>query len=529
MTENSKTDPSKITGRKQRGLVANSIWNTLSFIILGLVSFITVPIIVGKIGEADYGLYIIVVMLGGFVGLLGLGLGEATLRFVAKYYAEDDLTGVNRILGATLGMYVVIGLIGCLAIIIEADLIVSIFKLEPEQNEIASQLISYAGIGFFLTIIGSAVKSIPEAVQRYDVLTKTTVILTTVNGIGMITAVQLGFGITGLVIWTVTNALLNLLVFLIIAVKLIPGIKPLPRFTRKGLREVFGYGFFAFLNNLIGNISYWVDRLILGTFFGTKEVAYLSVPKDLLFRGAGIYGAVGRVLFPRFSAMNEDEEMQGLYLMSTWFLLCLSIVLFLPTTVILPEFLTLWMSEEFSRESAWVGQLIAASISLQGANIPYLGLLRGTNRVHWVTFIYFTTTGVGTLIGIWFVMTFGIVGAGYRMWVMVWTGFVVILYVCRKIFKSVSILDYGLKNLALPIFESFLLTYIFWKIWKSLDFHGWILMILSWILMALILSAVLWVTNRFVAGPDGAAATLAGYFQKRFPGLSKIKLWSAKK
>jgi len=39
--------------------------------------------------------------ISGMLGLANLGLGEATLRYVAHYAAQEDLTGINRVLRAT--------------------------------------------------------------------------------------------------------------------------------------------------------------------------------------------------------------------------------------------------------------------------------------------------------------------------------------------------------------------------------------------------------------------------------------------
>ncbi len=493
---------------RPKSLLSSAAWNIVAMVIIGLVGFVTVPIVVRAIGESDYGLYLLVGSIGGFATLLDLGMGEATLKFTAQYYARGDIRGVNRVVGATLSIYAVTGIVGGAIIIGGAPWIVRLLRLEPRQLALAADLVRWSGLAFVLWVVAGAVRTMPDATQRYDIAGKVRIVMAVIQGVAVVAAVKLGYGVTGLVVWMVANSLLNIIVAVVIAKMLVPGLHPWPRPTREGLREVFGYGVFSSVNQVIGTISMQADRLILGAFFGTAEIAILEVPKGFLLRGVGVFSAAGAALFPRFSAMKEGPAMRDLFLNSTWALLCFSLVLFVPTMVVLPEFLRLWMGPEFAAQSATVSQIIAASMALQGAFVPIFGLLKGTARVHWLMIIYIVTSGVSLGAAVVLIPIFGVMGGGYRQWVTVWMGFVIVLILCRKVFPAAGLRAVAVMCLAVPVAVATLCGGAFWASWSVAALHGWVWMILAWIAMASVLAACLWAANRVLTGPDGAAAQL---------------------
>ncbi|MFH0756018.1 MAG: flippase, partial [Bacteroidota bacterium] len=68
---------------KTKGLFSNALWNILSVSFTAVAGFLVVPIVLKSLGTDNYGIYAIILMIGGFAVLQNLGLGEATLKYVA--------------------------------------------------------------------------------------------------------------------------------------------------------------------------------------------------------------------------------------------------------------------------------------------------------------------------------------------------------------------------------------------------------------------------------------------------------------
>jgi O-antigen/teichoic acid export membrane protein len=118
-------------------------------------------------------------------------------------------------------------------------------------------------------------------------------------------------------------------------------------------------------------------------------------------------------LLPRFSANRDTQVAQALFLNGTWAALAISIVLFIPLVVLMPDFLRLWISSEFSRESAAIGQLVALSYITQGAFTPPATFFRGAGKPWFVTVVIAFAGIVTLLFSVLLIPTHGVMGVGY--------------------------------------------------------------------------------------------------------------------
>ncbi len=489
---------------KSSRLMSSAAWNVVSLLATGAAMLITAPMLVSRLGSDGYGLYMLVLAISGFAGMLDLGLGEATLRFAAGYLAQGDSRGVNRIFGATLFVYAITSFIAAGGILLLSGWIVSLLSLSSENALLGRRMLMIGAGAYIINTIASAFRAMSEAAQRYDLLALAKVVLSTLHAAALVGGAILFASPLVLVLCTLGYSLACLGVYMALAKRLVPSLVLLPRPSRAGLREVFGYGVFAFANQIISRISKDLDRLLLGIFFGPAQVAWLSVPKDLLARGSGITSSIGRVLFPRFSRMREDAHMLDLFLTSTWALLAISLVGFVPAVVLMPAFLDAWMGPTFAASAARPAQLLAGAFALTGAFAPYFSLLKGTDRLHWLTIIFLTTTGLGIAATAVLVPLLGVLGAALRYWVAVWCGFVVIAVVTRKIFHA-SIGKHLLPALVSPVLLSALLGAGFWLCAQALEVSGWAAVLASWALMSSVLALGLWGCNRLLTGAQGPA------------------------
>jgi O-antigen/teichoic acid export membrane protein len=478
--------------QKDNGLLSNAVWNIISLVIAAAAGFITMPIIINGIGISNFGLYGIIMMIGGFVALQDMGLGEATLRFVSKYYGRNDLEGVNRVLGATLSVYLVSGTLVCILAIIFAPNIISLFEMEADLVSDAVYSLRIASVGFVFLTIGATFQKVPEAMLRYDISSKVGIVLTSTRLVLVIVIIKLGYGIIGLV-WLLTlNSMAMVLVYMLISRRLIKGLHCLPNFKRSGIKEVFSYGLFSFANQLIGSMSNYVDRFILGIYFGVAEVGFLTAPKDLLTQASGLTGAAGQALFPRFSSMHDNKQgIAQLYVDSTWMLLCFSLLLFLPIFVLLPEFLALWISPEFSQNSSAVAQLFALNFSLLGVTVPYFSYLKGSGKIHWLTLIFFVFSGLSIIVGVILIKLYGLEGAGIRAISMSWSAIVITTVVLKKGINPPHFIFDIVRSIALPIIISAAFTCANFYLWNMLDFHGWLSLFLGFPIMVGLLATIL--------------------------------------
>lgn len=417
-------------------LVGNALWSTLVTVWGTAVSLALTPFLVARLGEQTYGLYLLLLSVSGLMGILNLGLGEATLRYVAFYYGRQDLDGINRVLGATLAVYGITGLVGWALLAGGAPWIVRWLAIPVAEQAQACSLLRLVAISLGLSFPLGALGAIPQTVQRYDLSSQLTILQSVLQTVGSVLIVLGSGGLYGLLVWNIVLALEQLALNGWIAHRLIPGVRLWPLPTRAGLREVFSYGFFSLATQILGLIWEQADKLLLGSFISTASVAYLTVPKSLAFRLSYALNATSGPLLPRFSALQTRAEQQRLYRLATWCTSCAGVVLFVPLTVLMPDFLRLWINPTFAAQSAWIGQVLAFSCLLRGVYIPFQPLFRGLGKPQYVTLVYLGSGLTSLLLNVLLISKFGLAGAGYTYVITTAWGFAALLFAWRQLLQD---------------------------------------------------------------------------------------------
>src|SRR5690625_910936 len=92
-------------------LISGVYLSYISLFLTNITSLILTPFIVRNLGQSEYGLYTLIGALVGYIAVLDFGLGNTTVRFVAKYRAENDKKGQENFLASTFIIYAIISII----------------------------------------------------------------------------------------------------------------------------------------------------------------------------------------------------------------------------------------------------------------------------------------------------------------------------------------------------------------------------------------------------------------------------------
>src|SRR5215813_8913252 len=101
--------------RGSRGLVRSIASNWVTFLFSGGINFVVSPIVVRSLGETQYGAWVLLVSMVGYLGLLDLGVRSAVTRYVAAHYATGDHVRANQVYGAALRLFSACGIVALVA------------------------------------------------------------------------------------------------------------------------------------------------------------------------------------------------------------------------------------------------------------------------------------------------------------------------------------------------------------------------------------------------------------------------------
>jgi O-antigen/teichoic acid export membrane protein len=150
-------------------------------------------------------------------------------------------------------------------------------------------------------------------------------------------------------------------------------------FDRLRFKELFAFGVWVTVTNVIGPLLASIDQLFVGSALGATAVAHYTVPMNLVSRSQVLSLSLSTVLFPRFSQLSREQSMalakKGVLSLGYGFgaICALAIILGGP-------FLRVWLGIDFAFHAAPVLKFLLIGAWFNGiAYIPY-SFLQGQGR-----------------------------------------------------------------------------------------------------------------------------------------------------
>jgi len=92
-------------------ILKNTFFNSITRFISGVSGFILTPFLLKFLGLSLFGVWSFLFVLISYLGLLDLGLAEATVKFTAEYKAKKDLKVISNLLTLSFIFYLFLGII----------------------------------------------------------------------------------------------------------------------------------------------------------------------------------------------------------------------------------------------------------------------------------------------------------------------------------------------------------------------------------------------------------------------------------
>jgi len=219
--------------------------------------------------------------------------------------------------------------------------------------------------------------------------------------------------------------------------------------------------------------------------------------------------------------MTIHNETQGLYLDVTWAMLCATIVLFVPLTILFPDFLRLWISIEFAQKSAWIGQLIAFSCIFRGAFIPFVSLLGGLGKPQYYSLISLAVGLTSLITNLLLIPKFGLSGAGYAYIVEISCSFIALNFICKRLLGMASVRPL-LHAVVIPIGLGLIALLGAAIIRAFLNDLGWIGFFVLGASIATSTSLLIFGVDRFLLGDNSRTIMLHSFSRRIVPTLMKL-------
>lgn len=288
-----------------------AILSYMSMVFSAIAGVLYTPWMIRCIGANDYGLYTLSLSLVNMF-LLDFGLGQAVVRFLARYYAKGDEKSVPQFLGMVYKVYMLIALVLLLiylAIFLSIDSIYA--SLEPSELATLKPLFIISAFYSVSLFPCMPLEGILTARERFVALNgcslawKVTTVLLTVG------ALLCGLGVYSLVLVNAIAGFLFALAKLLCVRKLTHDRADFSSWDGELGREILGFTTWQMVVQITENVTTTVTPSILAATTGSFAVTIIGLAIQVNGYVYQIASVVNKMLMASTARILESEEAKG--------------------------------------------------------------------------------------------------------------------------------------------------------------------------------------------------------------------------
>lgn len=477
-------------------LKAGAILNYVLILLNALVGLLYTPYMLRTMGQNEYGLYSLVASVISYLTLLDLGMGNAIVRYTAKYRAEGKREEQYEMFGMFLILYIIIGVIAVimgLGLYLNVD---SIFgnTMTPDELDKARVMMLILTFNLAFTFPMSIFGSIITAYEKFIFPRFLSIIRIILNTVVMVLLLHMGYrAIAMVIVQTIFNVATLILNYFYCKYRI--QIHVYFRHFKWGfLKEVSIYSFWILLNVIIDKVYWSTGQFVLGAISGTVAVSVFAVGIQLQAMYMQFSTAISSVFLPKVTAMvtNEcgNDTLSRLFTRTgrlqhvvMCFILCGFIVFGKP-------FILLWAGPEYA--DAYIITLLFF-ISLLIPLIQNLGItiLQAKNQMKFRSLLYIGIAAVALILEIVLAKIMGGVGCAIAVSgaLLLGQGLLMNIYYKRK--QGLDIKGFWIEILKMSIIP-FIITVLFYCIEHRLGIHTWGQLLIGVVVFSLIYGPLFW-------------------------------------
>src|SRR5712671_6890201 len=362
---------------KQRGrrlIAKNTIFNLLGQVLPMAIGVLTIPYIVRGLGAAQYGILSIAMMLLGYFNIFDLGLGRATVKFVAENLDPENAHKVPELIWTSLSLLVGLGIIGgTLSALFVPVSVTHFFKMPYELAGQARIALFVLCASMPIVLGNNALRGVLEATQRFDLVNYVKVPSSVLFYLAAVLAIPFGAHVAAIVCLLVAIRLVSTLAYLFLSFRTIPGLRSSFRVSRASLGPLATFGGWIMITNVTGPVFGYIERFMTASLLSVSLLTFYSAPYELVSKLLIFPMSVVPSLFPYFSYHGSRSSEVSEVTSRT--LKYLFLVLTPPAAVFIffaKDIMHLWLGPQFALESTLVLQLTTLVFFLNAfAFVPF--------------------------------------------------------------------------------------------------------------------------------------------------------------
>ena len=397
---------------KGHPLFRNVAYNFLSQVWFFVLPLVTSPYIVRHLGVDAFGVLSLASAIVGYLAILDLGMGTATIKYIADSYVERDYQAISKIIGTSIIIYSGLGLLGTVTILATANLIVThILKVPDSLVSITLVVFYLSSLGFLINMPLAVFNAIPNALQRFDILVKQNLILGTIAVIGQVVLLALGYSLRALVAFNVVTSAVGIWVFVVVARRLLPQTSFRPKFDSPTAKKILRFSVLKVFSVISGQIVFQLDKVLIAAFLPLASVSYYVIPLSLAQRIISVIPNITTAVFPAIADFKADgQKLNDLYVRVAKGVLIAVLPIAMVLVIFADKILGLWMGADFAAQGTTTLRCLAVAFFLASfAAVPGV-FVEGLGRPEIPSFFSAISAVINLGFALLFIPRYGIAG-----------------------------------------------------------------------------------------------------------------------
>lgn len=264
---------------KKNQLKLGSLLSYIQMAINIVIQLVYTPVMIRLLGQSEYGLYNTVASTISMLSILSLGFNSGYIRYYAIYKKDDNKTAIAKLNGLFILIFSLIGFVALLCGVFLTGHLNLIFDegLTPDEYRTARVLMLLLTINLSVSFPMSVFSNIISAHENFIFLKLVGMIKTVFSPLITLPLLLAGYRSIAMVSVTVSLTLIADVLYLGFVLFKMKEKFIFHDFEKGIFKSLFAYTIFIAVNAIIDQINWNIDKLLLGRFKGTSEVAVYSV------------------------------------------------------------------------------------------------------------------------------------------------------------------------------------------------------------------------------------------------------------
>jgi len=375
--------------RIDRQIGKNAAFSLGEYLLLQTLQLASTPFLVHRLGLEQYGIWVLIISVVAMADAMNLGLGNAALRFVSVYRGRGETVSVIRVIRTSVSTSILIAVLAGLAVYLAARILVgSALKVPLALTAVAMDACQLASLLVVLRIMDLTLNATLRGYERYDLAALASMGIRGGTVLSAVVLVQRNFGLSAMVVAGIILSLSGVVVQGVLVHRLIGASPWIPVWNGEQLRDMAGFGVYAWLQSIGGLIFGQTDRIVVGAMLGVAALGTYGVCLQLAQQIHVLLSAMFSVLFPFTSRLREtgppDSLLGGLGSLIALNAVMASALAF-PLIFFPQRILTVWMGHAFDAETGGLLRLLAIAFLVLAVNVALHYVLLGAGDIKFVS------------------------------------------------------------------------------------------------------------------------------------------------